>query len=254
MAKNLKWTEEELILALNLYLRRSRRVPRKTSWEAKELSSILNHLPIRSNPEREENFRTPDSVALKIENIKAKDPFFEQQRLEKLKIGMSKGGEGVVNLWRKYDGRIDEVSRDAEAILEKYRGNFIESLPVGRDDIPLKLGREYAEGARKLSVQFLIDRDRNLIRNKKLETLNRTGRLDCEVCGFNFYHHYGEIGRYFAECHHLLPIANGESTNTLADLAILCSNCHSMIHASKPPFSVAELRRIVHQNRREKNM
>lgn len=251
MARHFKWTEEELLLALHLYLKRSRRVPRKTSLESKELSALLNSLPIHHDLERGGKFRTPDSVTLKIENIKAKDPFFEKQHLEGSKKGMTKGGQGVVELWKKYGNRLDEIPHDAEALLEKYRDALVEGVPAGRDDTAWETDRTYVEGGRKLALRSVVSRDRELARRKILETLAQRGRLDCEVCGFNFYRRYGEIGRYFAECHHLVPLAEGESTNSLADLAVLCSNCHSMIHTSKPPFSVAELRRIVHQNNRD---
>ncbi|MFC5849233.1 HNH endonuclease [Deinococcus petrolearius] len=251
MAKNLKWTEEELILALNLYLKRSRRVPRKTSTESKELSSILNSLPIYSEIEKQGSFRTADSVTLKIENIKAKDPFFEKQHLEGSKIGMQKGGGGVIDLWIKYQDKLDRVSSDALAIMEKYKDSLLEDLPGGRDDIMIESDQIYTEGERRLTVRFTARRNRDLAKKKILHTLAHSGRLDCEVCGFNFYDYYGEIGRYFAECHHIVPLSKGRNKNSIADLAVLCSNCHSMIHTSKSLFSVAELRRLVQQRKDE---
>ena len=61
------------------------------------------------------------------------------------------------------------------------------------------------------------------------------GRLVCEVprCGFDFLLVYGDIGRGYAHVHHLRPLAGmdelGEATS-LEDLALVCANCHSMIH------------------------
>jgi hypothetical protein len=61
------------------------------------------------------------------------------------------------------------------------------------------------------------------------------GRLVCEVpgCAFDFCKTYGEIGVGYAHVHHLRPLGRagkrGEET-TLDTLAIVCANCHAMIH------------------------
>jgi len=60
------------------------------------------------------------------------------------------------------------------------------------------------------------------------------GRLQCAVpgCGFDFVETYGHLGRDFAFVHHLRGLAaKGKPSETrLEDLAIVCGNCHAMIH------------------------
>ena len=60
------------------------------------------------------------------------------------------------------------------------------------------------------------------------------GRLRCEVpgCGFDFEETYGEIGRHFAHVHHVEALGAYRSARqtTLDELAIVCANCHAMIH------------------------
>ncbi|MBU6234908.1 MAG: HNH endonuclease [Alphaproteobacteria bacterium] len=61
------------------------------------------------------------------------------------------------------------------------------------------------------------------------------GRLACEVpkCGFDFFKIYGEAGRDFAHVHHIDPLYNSPDEGrkvTLDDLAIVCANCHAIIH------------------------
>ena len=77
--------------------------------------------------------------------------------------------------------------------------------------------------------------------------LQRTGRLTCEACDFDFEERYGKLGLGFAECHHRLPIARLSVTlrTRLSDLAIVCANCHRMIHRSRPLLTVEELRHLV---------
>ncbi|MEP2706193.1 MAG: HNH endonuclease [Roseibium sp.] len=85
---------------------------------------------------------------------------------------------------------------------------------------------------------FIEHRSReSRLRQQKIQQClqDNNGFLKCEVpgCEFDFKKTYGEIGEGFAEIHHLSPLSNapnnGMMTN-LNDLAVVCSNCHAMIH------------------------
>lgn len=76
------------------------------------------------------------------------------------------------------------------------------------------------------------------------------GRLICEIpgCGFDFKETYGALGDGYAHVHHLeLLSAKEEPTRiTLKQLAIVCANCHAMIHkdgACRPLRSIRVRRR-----------
>lgn len=73
-------------------------------------------------------------------------------------------------------------------------------------------------------------RDTIIAKAKKLAN----GKLKCEVpgCGFDFEAVYGELGRDYAQVHHLNPLGDRTTpTQTkLTDLAVVCANCHAMIH------------------------
>ena len=59
---------------------------------------------------------------------------------------------------------------------------------------------------------------------------------DCNICGFNFYEVYGELGKHFIEVHHLKPLFSLEEEiviNPHTDLIPVCSNCHRMLHRQK---------------------
>ncbi len=103
----------------------------------------------------------------------------------------------------------------------------------------LALGAEVSsslEGA--LSTSFIKHRARERrLRAAKLEEqkAKNNGRLVCEVpnCGFDFAIQYGSLGDGYAEVHHKLPLsaAPAEGVDTsLEDLAVVCANCHAMIH------------------------
>jgi predicted HNH restriction endonuclease len=67
----------------------------------------------------------------------------------------------------------------------------------------------------------------------------------CEICGFSFEEKYGEIGEDFIIAHHLRPISSGPTVTTLDDIALVCSNCHSMVHMRNPPYLVQEMKTIL---------
>lgn len=73
---------------------------------------------------------------------------------------------------------------------------------------------------------------------KKAFTIN--GRIQCRVCGFDFYLIYGELGKDYIEIHHTKPIhlhsekgEKREIQEALKLLCPLCSNCHSIVHRNR---------------------
>ncbi len=84
--------------------------------------------------------------------------------------------------------------------------------------------------------------------NRKI-CLHKKGYI-CAVCGMNFYDMYGEIGKEYIEVHHTTPVSEmgeGYKLDIGRDLMPLCSNCHSMVHRRKPPYSVSELKRFMEE-------
>jgi 5-methylcytosine-specific restriction enzyme A len=75
--------------------------------------------------------------------------------------------------------------------------------------------------------------ERNALLIKKVKRIKGT---TCEVCGTNFSRQYGPIGEGYIEAHHLRPLASLVGTkvpmNTERDFAVLCANCHRMVHRS----------------------
>lgn len=115
---------------------------------------------------------------------------------------------------------------------------------------------EVTEGRVLLRLHRVKERKPRMIRHKKLAVLAATGRLICEVCDFDFVSYYGkQLGEGFAECHHRIPLAEliEESRTRLKDLAIVCANCHRMLHRSQPMMSVEQLRSLVLARRLERS-
>lgn len=99
------------------------------------------------------------------------------------------------------------------------------------------------EGAITLQQHFLRERNATLAEAKKAEVFRTTGCLACEVCGFDFAAAYGELGNYYCEVHHTqsLCLRKGSEKTSLHELAILCSNCHGIIHRTEPMWGISSL-------------
>ncbi|MCL2841366.1 MAG: HNH endonuclease [Defluviitaleaceae bacterium] len=109
----------------------------------------------------------------------------------------------------------------------------------------------YEEGEEILSTHKRRERNPRVIKKaKELFKERNDGLIFCEVCGFNFYDFYGERGNGFIEGHHKIPIheAAGNLKTYVKDIALLCSNCHRMIHR-KPFITVDELSETILKGR-----
>lgn len=109
---------------------------------------------------------------------------------------------------------------------------------------------EFPEGKVLYCVHKIRERDSREVKKFK-EQKEREGKLFCEVCGFNFYKKYGEIGKGFIECHHDVPLSsygNQIKATKITDLKLVCSNCHRILHRKRPWMKVEDLREIISKN------
>ena len=79
---------------------------------------------------------------------------------------------------------------------------------------------------------------------EKRKSAAAEGALACEVCSFDFKVAYGDLGAGYIEVHHAKPVHTlvAGSKTKMADLAVLCANCHRMAHRRQVPLSVDDLR------------
>lgn len=127
---------------------------------------------------------------------------------------------------------------------------FLYSLASRCDSAPLLPDIDEAddisgrEGALSIRPHLLRERDRTITAAKRRQVLSATGRLACSVCRFDFHQFYGELGAEFCEVHHLraLSEADGEVQTRLDDLAVVCSNCHRMLHRGRPLLTLEQVK------------
>lgn len=129
-------------------------------------------------------------------------------------------------------GNIDELQFD---IWQRFTEYFIPSeqqsttttsaiineLQITNPDITV------TEGELRLVAHLVKERNRKIVKEKKQQAIN-SNTLLCEVCTFSFPETYQSN---FIECHHLSPIGQaGVRETKLEDLALVCANCHRMLH------------------------
>jgi 5-methylcytosine-specific restriction enzyme A len=88
---------------------------------------------------------------------------------------------------------------------------------------------------RKYVYHRKIERNRTAAKNAK-----KFHGTTCQACELNFGQRYGEIGEGFIEAHHLKPIGMLEEGvpikyDVASEFAVLCANCHRMIHRTEDP-------------------
>jgi 5-methylcytosine-specific restriction protein A len=129
-----------------------------------------------------------------------------------------------------------------------YRGGIdaeVESQTDIADEFAIPPQTSITE-TRKYAYHRKVERNRTAARFAKKFHGNR-----CQACNLDFAERYGNIGKGFIEAHHLRPIATLEKGvpvkyDVAADFAVLCSNCHRMIHRTDDPSDLATFRQLIY--------
>jgi len=116
-------------------------------------------------------------------------------------------------------GSIDPMQLDAVRA-----ANFVREVVDWLSD-PDEFSRTEG-GRRHLAVEVQI-RNAEIARRRK-----EKDRYRCQVCNLLFEERYGELGKEFAEAHHLRRLSETKRprNTTLDDLRTVCANCHRMLH------------------------
>ena len=149
-------------------------------------------------------------------------------------------------VWNQFANNREELSRIANLIRNNY-SNLSQPLAGTLDAEPVDAEEEFPEGRTVRRLHDAKERNPQATKNKKKQVLQRMGKLECEVCSFDFTEYYGENGVGFTECHHIVPLSQLEPGHhtKLSELAIVCANCHRMLHKVRPWLTVWQLKGIL---------
>ena len=237
MPRNPPWTRDELILALDLYFRVSPLHVSESHPEIQALSAVLNSLPASASAPDTAKYRNPNGVYMKLCNLLRFDGTYHGK-------GLTRGGKLERAVWDDYSGDHERLRAVARAIRLSAlaHGHAPPVQPAADTDDEI-----FQEGALLTAMHKRRERNPVLTRRKKRSVLEAAGKLACEACGFDFRATYGDLGDGFAECHHRVALSALPSRRTtrLADLEIVCANCHRMLHRSRPMLFVGALRDLM---------
>lgn len=119
------------------------------------------------------------------------------------------------------------------------------------ENVSIAPSREaFPEGKRVERMHMSRERSSQVVETAKAQHAQRNrGSLPCEVCRFDFSKRYGSLGKDYIEAHHTRPLSEleaGEVRETrVEDLALVCANCHRMLHRTRPWASLEQLRGLL---------
>jgi 5-methylcytosine-specific restriction protein A len=224
---NPDWTRDETILALELLMRSEMHPPGKSSAEVGALSELLRAMPFHPAHSRKENFRNVDGVYLKLQNLRACGV--------RSQISSSIMDRAV---WDEFYQKPDRLRAAAERVRAA-----VEYLASETDDEHSDDAEE--EGGVQMRAHRRRERSPKLRGRLLAGTRAKHGCLVCAACGFKSKSEYA-LGDVQFEAHHLALLSiTGPRTTRIGDLALLCANCHRLVHAAmrqtKGDVSIPEL-------------
>jgi len=231
---NPPWARDEILLALDLYLRCNNDLPSAHDRRVIALSTELRRLSIHKDATKRENFRNPASVAFKLQNIR-------QVATGK---GFSNASREDRAVWLDF-GTKPEMLATVVALIRGQSATDESNIPDSVYEMQ-NVEDEFVEG-RVLTVLHRTRERSPKLRSLLLRSRKEKGGLVCDACGDAPKILMKSLEDAGFEVHHMAPLATtGECKTRLADLALLCAVCHRLIHraikSEKRWVSVDELR------------
>jgi 5-methylcytosine-specific restriction enzyme A len=229
----LRWTADEVILAAALAQENGWKGLRASDPEVRDLSELLRQVSVHPESDRDPDFRNPNSVARKTWDVATIHPTYEGRP--------TRGGKTDAVVVRRFVADPDGMAASAAALRRS-----LERGLLGEADMAAVDELEAPEGRLLYAMHRRRERDPRLRQHKIDQVTQAGGALCCEACGFDFGATYGDRGRGYIEVHHVRPLHDSGPTRTrLADLALLCANCHRMIHRTRPWLTPCGLREVI---------
>lgn len=106
---------------------------------------------------------------------------------------------------------------------------------------------EFPEGKIVERIHKARERNSQVISLAKDRFKKLHGRLYCQVCKFDFEEKYGAVGKDFIEAHHTIAVSSMTSDHKtkVEDIAMLCANCHRMVHKKRPWLTMEHLDKLL---------
>ncbi|MGD1172161.1 HNH endonuclease [Mycobacterium seoulense] len=239
-ATRVNWAWDELVLACDLVARNGWKSLPKDDLRVSALSALLRRQPEALTSA---DFRSIGSVHRKLENIRSMHPDYPGVP--------TKGGKTTQQV---VDAFVEDPAGMHLAAQALWRAGNLhrdvdddedqpETIPVGDTTT------EFVSAVEGRVVERLVkvaERNPKLRKAKIAQSRQERGTIACELCGFDFELAYGQLGEGYIHVHHRVPLHfTGVIENKLADLILVCANCHAMIHRQSPWKTPEQLKALI---------
>ena len=201
-----------------------------------ELSSLLQRMPLHPQEVRQHNFRNANGVARKTADIATSHPDYQGRR--------TNGNALDRKVLDEFRARPDVM----HALAESIRTSVTDGEPP---DFPARSAmRARARWRGAISSASMLTASGAPVcaagRSKACEgAVNRSPARHAGSTSSDLRRPWERLH----QCHHVIPLhETGERRVSISDLALLCSNCHRMIHAKPPWPTPAELSEIIRRS------
>ncbi|MBB4948418.1 5-methylcytosine-specific restriction protein A [Kitasatospora gansuensis] len=237
--RNPDWVWDEILLACAITADNGWKGLGATDPRVIEVSELLQLMPIHDLSSRNDTFRNNNGVARKTFDIATHHPDYTGKP--------TNGGARDVAVLKAFLDSPLEMAAAAELVRAGILSGELRELPPADEEAD---EFDAPEGRLLVRKHFARERNRGLRQRKINAVLGQGSRLACEVCDFDFQRAYGDRGMGYIECHHVVPLHEaGEGRTKLSDLALICANCHRMVHRRAPWPTPQELRALMARQR-----
>ncbi|MGL4991889.1 MAG: HNH endonuclease [Sarcina sp.] len=135
------------------------------------------------------------------------------------------------------------------AIEELFDENIWENN-CGNNLISEQISEEYivSEGIKKIIIVNSYERNKKAVRECIKYYKEKNGKVNCQICGFDFEKVYGVELKNKIHIHHKVPLSEIKKEyklDSIRDLIPVCPNCHMVIHAKNPIYTIEEVKKML---------
>lgn len=209
---NPPWTRDETILALDLFFDAGLVALSDSDSRVIALSEKLRTLPGNGERSRKGSFRNPAGVSFKMSN------------LQSVATGRGFANASATDraVWAHFETRRSRLKEVANQILK-----FVNEVPLDTSETEED---EFPEGVVLTRVHRRIERSSRL-RAALIRDRRKRNLLRCDACLRVNPTSEARFDDAIFDAHHLAPLSEiGTSRTKISDIALLCANCHRIIH------------------------
>jgi 5-methylcytosine-specific restriction protein A len=234
--RNPAWNREELILALDAYIRWQGNPPNKTSAEIAKLSAEIGGLRRSLGTEGDEKLRNANGVYMKLMNFRRFDPRFYGEG----KVGLTRGNRLEQEVWDEFACDPARLHQVADAIRTSVAtGN----APTPETGAPASAGDPSLDAAVDAVTAALPPERRECIRELVVRNRRQVAELKvlyggrCQVSGKPVL---DGLAGDITEVHHIKWLTRG-GLDTKDNMVVLAPDVHAAIHAADATFDWSDL-------------